>query len=37
VLVMLLGADRVWKWIVLPVLQANMLFWSVGWSRLKVL
>jgi len=34
---MQLGADPVWKWDVLPVVQANMLFWSVGWSRLKEL
>jgi len=34
---MLLYADLVWKWAVLPVLQTNMLFWSVDLSRLKVL
>jgi len=37
VFVMLLDADPVWNWAVLPVLQTNLLFWSVGWSRLNVL
>jgi len=37
VFVMLLCADCVWKWAVLPVLQTNMVFWSVGWSKVKVL